>query len=114
MWVKCHFLFHCLFLIIIYFQHRGGRFSDAEGLCHTEADEPDDGAGGIGEHQLTALLKDVPFLVGEEVTDQFLTIHAERLETVALLHRTESQRETYLGGIEGGDMRIATDTGVYF
>ena len=36
-----------------------GGVRDTERLCNAEANEPEDGARGIGEDELTALFKDI-------------------------------------------------------
>ena len=55
----------------------------------TEADEPENGVGGIGDDELTALFKDGKFKVGEEIADKAMARHAEGAEGVTLADRTE-------------------------
>ena len=86
---------------------------DAEAVVSAEADEPEDGARGIGDDQLTAFLKDRELAVGEEITHQFMAFHAKRLEDVTRLYGTQSEREMNGVGIEGGDGWITTDAYLY-
>ena len=67
----------------------GGVGADTETVVGAEADEPEDGASGIGDDELTALFKEGKFQVGEEVADEAMTSHAEGTEGVALTDRTE-------------------------
>lgn len=78
-------------------------------MSNTTADEPENGAGGISDDELTALLKKIQSLVGKEVADKFLSLHAKGLETVALLHGTDGQRKLDARGIEGGNIRSLRD-----
>ena len=55
----------------------------------TEADEPENGVGGIGDDELTALFKDGKFKVGEEVADKAMARHTEWTEGVTLADGTE-------------------------
>ena len=55
----------------------------------TEADEPENGVGGIGDDELTALFKDGKFKVGKEVADKAMARHAKGTEDVTLAEGTE-------------------------
>ena len=55
----------------------------------TEADEPENGVGGIGNDELAALFKDGKFKVGEEVADEAMARHTEGAEGVTFADRTE-------------------------
>ena len=55
----------------------------------TEADEPENGVGSIGNNKLATLFKDGKFKVGEEVADEAMARHTEGAEGVTLADRTE-------------------------
>ena len=73
------------------------------------ADEPQDSVAGIAEDYLATLLDETEFAVGQVVAHQTAATHTERMETVALLHGTDGKRESHIGSIERGTMRVATD-----
>ena len=67
----------------------GGVRSDTKMVVGTEADEPENGVGGIGDDELAALFKDGKFKVGKEIADKAMTRHSEGAEGVTLADGTE-------------------------
>ena len=51
---------------------------DAEAVISAEADEPEDGASGISDYELTTFLEDGEFAVSEEIAHEFPAFHTER------------------------------------
>ena len=67
----------------------GGVGGDTETVVGAETDEPEDGAGGVGDDELMALFKERKFQIGEEVTDEAMARHAKGTEGITLADGTE-------------------------
>ena len=68
-----------------------GAFADAEATIGAEGDKPEDDTVGIGDDELALALNGGKLAVGKEVANEFCATHAERLETVALMDRTQRE-----------------------
>ena len=80
--------------------------SDAETVVGAASYEPDDVCLRIGEHELLLFFDGRELDVGEIVAHEFRAFHSEGMETVALLHRPDSDGEYDLVCIERSDVGI--------
>ena len=71
--------------------------------------KPKDLTIGISYNHLASFLKKIELAVGEVVRNQFRTLHAVWLETVARLHGTNGERKYHQRGIKAGTERFTAD-----
>ena len=76
-----------------------GGWSDFASVGCPFSYEPDDFACLVGQYMLAHLFHVVSFAVGEVITDEFGSLHAEWLEAVALGCQPVGEWEAYLFGI---------------
>lgn len=87
-------------------------FGEAEAVVEAQADDPDDATIGIDGHVDVAFFYNVQLLVFEEVADKAAAAHAEGVEAVGGLPRTDGEGKTDTGSVDILDLRVADSRGL--
>ena len=89
-----------------------GAFGETEAVVEAQADDPDDATVGIDGHVDVAFFYNVQLLVFEEVADKAAAAHAEGVEAVGGLPRTDGEGKTDTGSVDILDLRVADSRGL--
>ena len=85
-----------------------GVWGDAKTIIGALAYKPDYALLGVGDYELSTLLKDILLAVGEIIAYELHAVHAERNKAVALLNVAQRERELDVRCVETYAVGCAT------